>query len=71
MLRFLKKIFQKNTKICEHCGCGINPKKDAAICLHGTDNGIAFEQWVCEPCCEKICYEYEQRDVNFVEEDEV
>jgi len=59
MWTFLTKIFQRNTKTCEHCGCGINPKKDAAICLHGEEHGIVFEQWVCEDCCMKIAYEYE------------
>lgn len=73
MLKSLMMMFQKNTKTCDHCGCSINPKVDAALCLHGSDNGIPFEQWVCEPCCEKIAYEYEQEfadeEVNIAEQD--
>lgn len=73
MWTFLKKIFQRHTKTCDQCGCGINPKKDAAICLHGSEHGIPFEQWVCEDCCMKIAYEYEEyfelEDVVGAEED--
>jgi hypothetical protein len=54
------RMFQKNTKTCDHCGCSINPKADAALCLHGEEHGIPFEQWICEPCCLKVAYEYEQ-----------
>lgn len=53
MLKFLTKIFQKNTKICDQCGCGIDPKKDAAICLHGEQLGVEFEVYVCENCAEQ------------------
>ena len=73
MWKFLTKIFQRHTKTCEHCGCGINPKRDAAICLHGSEHGIPFEQWVCEDCCMKVAYEYEEyfelEDVVGAEED--
>ena len=73
MWTFLTKIFQRHTKNCDHCGCGINPKKDAAICLHGSEHGIPFEQWVCEDCCMKVAYEYEEyfelEDVVGAEED--
>lgn len=69
MRTFLMKMFQKNTKTCEHCGCGINPKKDAAICLHGEENGIPFETYICEPCCEKICFEYDEVEGLEVAED--
>ncbi len=72
MWKFLTKIFQKNTKICDKCGCGINPKKDAAICLHGSEHGLTFEKWVCEDCCMKIANDYEEyfelEDVNVAEE---
>ena len=71
MWKFLTKMFQKNTKTCENCGCSINPKKDAALCLHGEEHGIPFETYICEPCCEKICFEYEPEfeDVTIAEED--
>ena len=74
MMTFLKKIFQKNTKTCEHCGCRINPKKDPALCVHGSELGIPFDTYICEPCCEKICYEYEAyeaeyEDIKIAEED--
>mgnify|MGYP003338616932 CR=1 FL=1 len=58
MLQFLMKIFRKPTKICDHCGT-ILKKNDPAICLHGTDSGLDFELYICEPCCEKIAYEYD------------
>jgi hypothetical protein len=49
----------------------IDIKNDPALCLHGEENGIPFETYICEPCCEKICAEYdpEFEDVNIVEED--
>ena len=72
MLTFLKTIFKRNIKFCAHCGCGINPKKDAALCLHGDDEAGPFEQWICQSCCEKIAYEYDQDfgdEVKIAEED--
>ena len=60
MWNWLTKIFRRNTKICDQCGCGINANKDAAICLHGSEHGITFERWVCEDCCMKIANEYEE-----------
>ena len=73
MWNWLTKIFQRNTKICDQCHCGINPKRDAAICLHVEEHGITFEKWVCEGCCMKIANEYEEyfelEDVVGAEED--
>jgi hypothetical protein len=71
MWTFLTKIFRKTTKTCNSCGCGIDIKNDPALCLHGEENGIPFETYVCEPCCEKICAEYDPdfEDINIVEED--
>jgi hypothetical protein len=52
------KIFQKPTKICDQCGA-ILKKNDPAVCLHGVDNSLEFEIFICEPCCEKIAFEYD------------
>ena len=71
MWQFLMTIFRKTTKTCDRCGCSIHPRKDAALCLHGEENGIAFQTYICEPCCVKICNEQEPdfEDINIVEED--
>lgn len=73
MWNWLTRLFQKNTTICDQCGCSINPKKDAALCLHGSDHGIPFEQWICEDCCMNVANEYERyyqlEDVIGAEED--
>lgn len=75
MLKSLMKIFQKNTKLCDQCGCGINPKKDVALCLHGEQNGMPFEIYVCEPCAEKAWRDTMNddmlEDVNIAEEDRI
>jgi len=61
MLKSLTKIFQKNTKTCDYCEGSIDPEKDAALCFHGSEpDGSLYEQWICEPCCEKISYEYDE-----------
>lgn len=57
MWTFLKKIFQRHTKTCDQCGCDINVKRDAAICLQGEEHGRSFEIYVCEPCAERLWLE--------------
>lgn len=57
MWKFLKKIFQKHTETCDQCGCSINVKKDAALCLQGEEHGQSFEIYVCEPCAERLWLE--------------
>lgn len=59
MLTFLTRMFRKNTKICDQCGV-ILKKKDPAICLHGVEDGLQYEIYVCEPCCMKLAYEYDE-----------
>ena len=61
MWTFLMKMFQKNTtiKICDQCGVVLK-KNDPAICLHGIEDGLEYEVFVCEPCCIKIAHEYDE-----------
>lgn len=59
MWTYLMKMFQKNTKTCDQCGVVLK-KNDPAICLHGIDEGLEYEIYVCEPCCERIAQEYDE-----------
>ena len=68
MWKFLKKIFQKHTKICDQCGVVLK-KNDPAICLHGIEDGLQYEIYVCEPCCMKLAYEYDEAEELEVAED--
>ena len=68
MWTFLTKIFQKHTKICDQCG-GVLKKNDPAICLHGVEDGLQYEIYVCEPCCMKLAYEYDEAEELKVAED--
>lgn len=58
MWKFLTRIFQKSIRICDQCGIVLK-KNDPAICLHGIDNGLQYELYVCEPCCLKLANEYD------------
>lgn len=69
MWKFLTRLFRKNIKICDQCQSAINVDKDAAICLRGIQDGVPYEAYVCEPCCEKLSYDYGfEEEVNFAEE---
>ena len=71
MLKWIfSKIFKRNIKTCDQCGCSINVKSDAALCLHGTEKDVIFELWICEPCCKRIAEEDDCFDeVKIAEED--
>lgn len=68
MWKYLTKIFQKHTKICDQCGVVLK-KNDPAICLHGIEDGLEYEIYVCEPCCMKLAYEYDEAEELEVAED--
>lgn len=69
MWKFLMRLFRKNIKICDQCQSAIDIDRDVAICLRGIQEGISYEAYVCEPCCEKLAQDFDlDEEVEYAEE---